>query len=79
MQTAVLDIITDRDEKDGKTHSALTIDLIRLGSEVGIFIDGIRYAQLPTDPDDTRKFMILLDSFGTEVEITNQEFWSLND
>ncbi len=79
MQTAVLDTITARDEKDGKTLSSLTVDLIRLGSEIGVFIDGIPYIHLPTDPDDTGKFMIHLDSVGTEVEITNQEFWGLKD
>jgi len=79
MQTAVLDIITARDEKDGKTQSSLTVDLIRLGSEIGLFVDGIPYIHLPTDPDDTGKFMVHLDSFGTEVEISDQELWELKD
>ncbi len=79
MPAGDLDTVIARDEKDGKTQSSLTIDLIRLGSEIGLFIDGIPYIHIPTNPDDTGKFMIHLDSFGTEVEISDQELWELKD
>lgn len=57
----------------------ITIDMIRYGCEVGIYVNGICVLHLPTDPNSTRKVDFNLHSTAIEIESEEQNMWELID
>lgn len=57
----------------------MEIDMIRYQSEIGIFVDGICYLHLPTDPKPKINIDLNIISLGMKVEIEEQAIWRLKD
>jgi len=58
---------------------AVTLDLIRLGSEMGIFVDGICFLHLPADPEATDNFEVMLHSVGMKATVDQYDIWALKE
>ncbi len=55
----------------------MEIDMIRYHNEIGIFIDGICYLHLPTNPHPSKKIDLNMRSQGMNVAVEKQDVWEL--
>ncbi|MFK5921095.1 MAG: hypothetical protein QM496_02880 [Verrucomicrobiota bacterium] len=62
-----------------KEPQAVDIDLIRYHNEMGIYVNGICFLHLPTDPEPTRKIDFNIHAVGLNMTIEQQQVWALED
>ena len=61
----------------GENPSPVKVDMIRMGSELGIFVNDICLLHLPADPNTTTPFAIHIHGVGVSAEIRKAKVWKL--
>ena len=57
----------------------ITVDMIRYGCEVGVYVNGLCVLHLPTEPDSTRAVDFNMHTTAIEIDSEEQNMWEITD